>query len=194
MAEAVPANRKVIFAAIASVVLAADLISKTVAFDRLGLGGATGWLFDYSWVRFEFHTNLNRGALWGMGQGFAPVFAMLSVAAVVGIVYWLFIRKAAVSLWMTVTLALVTGGAIGNMYDRMGWHGVMLPNETEPAMAVRDFLHAQFGQPGEKLFLDWPIFNVADICLVTGAIMLVIHSFSTPGDRTTAIESNGSGE
>ncbi|MCA9059302.1 MAG: signal peptidase II [Planctomycetaceae bacterium] len=189
LSEVVPASRKIVYAFLTCAALIGDLVSKSVAFHRLGLGGSTEWLFDYSWVRFEFRTNLNQGALWGMGQGFAPVFAGFSVLAVGGIIYWLFFRRAAASLWITVTLALVSGGALGNMYDRMGWHGVCFPNEDEPALAVRDFFHFQFGQPGGKLFLDWAIFNIADVCLVTGAIMLVLHSFMTPAPEKTSEQS-----
>jgi signal peptidase II len=165
-----PSNRIPIFTVIAATALAVDLITKEVVFARLGLFGHTRWLID-SWVRFELHTNLNHGALWGMGQGFAPVFAGISVCAFAAIIFWLFIRNAASSLWLTIALALVSGGTLGNLYDRMGLHKISLPNQDQPALAVRDFLHFQFGG------FDWAIFNVADICLVVGAIMLLIQSF-----------------
>lgn len=170
---ALPGNRKYVFGTVAALALVADLWTKQLAFDQLGLFGRTDWLLD-SWVRFEFHTNLNQGALWGMGQGFAPGFAALSVVAFVGIIYWLFVRRAAESLWLTLALALVSGGTLGNLYDRLGLHGVCLPGEDQPALAVRDFFHFQFGS------FDWAIFNVADICLVTGAIMLMLQSLREP--------------
>jgi len=150
-----------------------DLISKEVVFERLGLFGRTEWLID-SWVRFELYTNLNQGALWGVGQGLAPFFAIVSVLAFGGIVYWLFFRGAACSLWLTTALALISGGTLGNLYDRLGLHKVSLPDKDEPALAVRDFLHFQFGS------FDWAIFNVADVCLVIGVIMLLIQSFREP--------------
>jgi signal peptidase II len=157
--------------------LAADLISKEVVFSRLGLFGRTRWLID-SWLRFELATNLNPGALWGIGQGLAPVFALISAAAFAGIVYWLFFRGAASSMWLTFALGLVSGGTLGNLYDRLGLHGISLPNKDEPALAVRDFLHFQFGD------LDWAIFNIADTCLVLGAIMLLLQSFRQPENAT----------
>ncbi len=167
--ERLPRNRYVIFFLIGGSSLWLDLWSKSYVFNWLGLFGRSEWLLD-SWLRFEFHTNLNQGALWGMGQGFAPVFAGLSVVAFGAILYVLFVKRAAVSLWLTISLALVSGGTLGNLYDRLGLHGVSLPGEDKAALAVRDFFHFQFGS------FDWAIFNVADICLVTGAIMLMVQS------------------
>ena len=123
-----------------------------------------------SWLKFEFLTNLNPGAVWGIGQGMAPVFAVLSIGAFIGILYWLFFCGAATSLWATVALALVSGGTLGNLYDRLGLHGIYLPNAQKRALAVRDFLHFEFGN------YDYPIFNIADSCLVVGAIMLILQS------------------
>jgi signal peptidase II len=167
---AYPRTRIGLYFVITIAALTADLLSKSMVFAQLGgVFQGTGWLLD-SWVKFELHTSLNPGALWGMGQGFAPAFAALSVVAFLGINYWLFFRGAAASLWLTVALAMVSGGALGNCYDRLGWHGEQFPNETKPALAVRDFLRFRFGT------YDYPIFNLADSFLVAGAIMLMIQS------------------
>ena len=174
--SAYPRTRIAVYVVLTTVALATDLISKSVIFGRLGgVFQGTGWLVD-GWLKFELHTSLNAGALWGMGQGFASFFALLSVVAVVGIVYWLFFRAAAASLWLTVALAMVSGGALGNCYDRLGLHGEHFPNDPEPALAVRDFLRFRFGT------YDYPIFNIADSFLVAGAIMLMIQSFKQEDD------------
>ena len=184
--QTVPWNRIPIYAAIAIVSLAADLGSKELVFRALGLHGRSDLLID-SWVKFDLLTNLNYGALWGVGQGMAPVFAVLSIGAFIGIVYWLFFCGAAISLWTTVALALVSGGTLGNLYDRLGLHGVVPPNATAPAQAVRDFLHFQFGT------YEYPIFNIADSCLVAGAIMLMLQSLKPVPSETLddAKSSNG---
>ena len=123
--DRLPRNRYLCFFGLTAFTLTLDLWSKSYVFEKLGLFGRTEWLID-SWVRFELHTNLNEGALWGMGQGFAPAFAGLSVIAFSAILYVLFIRKAAQSLWLTAALGLVSGGTLGNLYDRLGLHGVCL--------------------------------------------------------------------
>ena len=184
--QKVPGNRISIYAAIAVTSLAADLGSKELVFRALGLHGRSDLMID-SWVKFDLLTNLNYGALWGVGQGMAPVFAVLSIGAFVGVIYWLFICGAATSLWTTVALALVSGGTLGNLYDRLGLHGVVPPDATAPAQAVRDFLHFQFGT------YEYPIFNIADSCLVAGAIMLMLQSLKpVPGELISDATSSNS--
>ena len=187
--EKLPRNRVAIFAILSTACLTLDLYSKSIAFESLGVRNGGPWLFNNSWVRFRFFTSLNEGALWGMGQGFAWVFALLSVGAFCGIVYWLFVARAAESLWLTVCLALVSGVTLGNLYDRLGWHGITLPGQGQPIKAVRDFFHVQFGGTPDLPALDWAIFNVADICLMTGAIMLMIQSFFTQPETAPAASS-----
>ena len=178
----------ILFTTLTSFCLVLDLWSKSAAFNTFGLRNGSDWLFDVG-VRFRWFTSLNEGALWGMGQGFAWVFALLSVAAFAGIVYWLFAKKAAESLWLTVSLSFVSGGTLGNLYDRLGLHGIIVPGQTEPIKAVRDFFHFQFGGVPQNPALDWAIFNVADICLVTGAIMLMIQSLFAPEPIQVAAKS-----
>jgi signal peptidase II len=81
--------------------------------------------------------------------------------------------------WLVIALALVAGGIIGNLYDRLGlpglrWHA---PAERlgEPVLAVRDWIHVMV--PG---VIDWPIFNLADSWLVIGAAMLLLSSLRSP--------------
>jgi signal peptidase II len=164
-----PRSRLAVYLLITSLGTAADLGSKSLVFDSMGgVFRRTDWLFDTAWVRFELHTSLNRGALWGLGQGWALWFAALSVVALVGINYWLFFRHAARSLMLTCCLALISAGTLGNLYDRLGLHGVSFPGEAGPARAVRDFLHFQFGS------FDWAIFNFADCLLVVGSLLLFL--------------------
>jgi signal peptidase II len=180
----VPKKRKIYFAVLASICLVVDLWTKHRVFSEFGLRNGTDWLID-DWVRFRLFTSLNEGALWGMGQGFASIFALLSVGAFGGIIYWLFVKGGAASSWLTTALAFVTGGTLGNLYDRLGLHGITRPGETAAVKAVRDFFHFQFGT------FDWAIFNVADICLVTGAIMLMLQSLRQPAAVAEAAPAAG---
>jgi signal peptidase II len=148
-----------------------DLGTKEVVFRSVGFPGRTDWEWQFgSLVWCTLQTNFNYGALWGFGQGHAAVFAGLSVLAVLGILIYLFWFGAARSWWMTVALAFITSGALGNLYDRLGWHG-WKNGAGEAVCAVRDFLYFRFLET-----FDWPIFNFADSFLVTGAIMLVVQS------------------
>ncbi len=170
--SAVPASRHIVFFAIVVGACAADLATKSCVFRWLG---PPGMLREPWWLWkgvFGFQTSLNWGALFGMGQGFWPLFAALSVAAAVGIGVWLFGFGAARDWLLTVALALVTAGILGNLYDRLALHGLRDPGGAR-VHAVRDFIVMfQVGQ------WHWPNYNLADSALVCGAALLVWHAFA----------------
>ncbi len=147
-----------------------DLFSKRLVFHKWGYPGGESRLFLDAWVSFRFHTSFNRGALWGIGQHLTGFFAVLSILAVGMILYWLFARGALGSWTLTICLALIMAGTLGNLYDRLGLHGLADPITGEPIAAVRDFLLFRFGR------FDWPVFNFADVFLVTGALCLIAQS------------------
>jgi signal peptidase II len=179
--QAVPFSRYLVFFALAIGVCAADLSSKNWMFAHLGFPNSPDrppaqpwWLSDGV---FGFQTNLNEGALFGMGQGLWPLFAALSVGAAVAILVWLFAARAAHDWLLTVALSLVTGGIVGNLYDRLGLPGLAWPPHWagraagETVHAVRDFVLVWInGWP-------WPTFNIADSSLVCGAGLLICHAF-----------------
>jgi signal peptidase II len=189
----VPKNRYAVFAAIALCGCAIDLTTKSWIFAKLGFPASEPiWLWPGI---FSLETSLNEGALFGMGQGWTFVFAALSVCAGVGIVVWLFAFKAARELWLTVALACVMAGILGNLYDRVGMPGLAWPYADkhhargDHVYAVRDWLHFQCP------WFDWPIFNIADSLLVCGAGMLVLQSFrkEAPGDSPAAVKQSPAG-
>ena len=165
-------GRLILFAAIASCGTAADLFTKHWIFGKLWPpDGRKLWVWE-PFVAFEL--SLNQGALFGMGQGFVWLFALLSIVAALGILYWLFYRGEARDLWLCVALALVMGGILGNLYDRMGLHGLVLPGGSERIHAVRDWILLTYRGR------NWPNFNIADSLLVCGAVMLLIQVFFRP--------------
>ncbi len=166
-----PASRYVVFSLIAGVGLAWDLWTKHEVFAGIGYPMGSTDLYLDGWVTFRLYTSFNQGALWGVGQGMTWLFATMSVLAALGILFWLFVRAAARSLWLTVSLASIMAGTLGNLWDRLGVHGYQDVVTGGPIYAVRDFLLFTFGP------FHWPVFNFADVFLVTGAAMLVIQSF-----------------
>ena len=177
-----PGNRYAIYFLIAVCGCVLDLTTKSWIFDRLDMPGArpTWWIWEGV---FGFQTSLNEGALFGMGQGRVVLFAALSIAVVPGILYWLFVARAARDLLLTVALGLVTGGILGNLYDRLGlpglvWNSASLLHEVgDPVYAVRDWILVMIGS------FHWPNFNVADSMLVCGAILLVWHAFRQEAEK-----------
>lgn len=105
---------------------------------------------------FSFTLSYNDGAAWGILSGSMIVFYVITIAAF-GVFYMMikdvdFKNKTFYSIAVTLLIA----GAIGNFIDRLVYKEVI------------DFLDfIIFGY-------DFPIFNVADICLVVGMIMFAI--------------------
>ena len=119
--------------------------------------------------------HVNRGALFGLGNsgnGLNLWFAAVSVLAACFILAWASRPIIARDRFLCVALGLILGGTLGNLYDRMVFSG------------VRDFLHIDLGfWP----FSPWPDFNIADVCLVCGAGVLLAHSIfvSDTADQPT---------
>ncbi|MDB4338547.1 signal peptidase II [Rubripirellula sp.] len=162
----------ILFALLASLGLAADLTSKQLIFQWRGLPGQSDpwWLIDGV---LGIQTAVNPGAVFGMGAGKGMLFAVFSIFAIAGIVLWMFRFGGCQSKWLTWTLGLITGGILGNLYDRLGfWWDDHLPLEWKSG--VRDWV--LFRVEGLPFFDPWPNFNIADALLVVGACMLLYQS------------------
>lgn len=180
----VPLSRWIAFLSIACGGAAADLYTKQAIFQWRGLPNEQpAWWLVENYLGIE--TAVNIGAVFGIGAGQGTLFAALSVLAGIGVVTWLFVFGAARSWWMCVALAMVSGGIVGNLYDRLGfWWQEGMPVEWKSG--VRDWILMQAGDA-----YKWPNYNIADSLLVIGAGMLVWHSFF-PGDSLGQVEPDNS--
>lgn len=143
----------------------------------------------YWWIEgvFGIETAVNIGAVFGLGAGKGTFFAIFSIVAGIAIVVWLFKFGAAASLWLTWALGMISGGILGNLYDRLGlWWQVGYPVEWQSG--VRDWI--LFRIEGFPMLDPWPNFNIADALLVVGAGMLLIQSFWLSREAEPAIDSN----
>ena len=172
----IPLWRHVLFWTLAILGCSADLMTKHWAFSVSDLrGGAVWWLWE---GHAGFQQSLNEGALFGLGQGQVGWFAIFSFVALVAIPLWLFCFGAAGDLWLLVTLGCIVGGIVGNLYDRLGWHGrcweQFITTRSGPVYAVRDWILWCWDFDRG---LVWPNFNIADSLLVCGAVSLVLHAY-----------------
>lgn len=107
---------------------------------------------------------VNQGALFGLAGslGFSAnaFFASISVLAALAIMFWSTFPSTAADRSLCAALGLILAGTLGNLFDRIVFHG------------VRDFIHWHY----ENAF-DWPVFNLADCWLVCGAGLLLIQAF-----------------
>jgi len=166
------------FFAIAALAAIGDLATKSAIFARLGMPGEQRGIVLVPGM-LSLETNLNEGALFGLGQGLGGVFAAVSLCAIGGIVMLVSRPATRSDRWLLLALALITGGIIGNLYDRLGlpglqWHAP-LERRGEAVLAVRDWIHFQLDG-----VIDWPIFNLADSWLVIGAGLMLLISLRAP--------------
>ncbi len=103
---------------------------------------------------------VNQGALFGLGgnqKHLANLFFLgISILAAVIITIWALRKTGREDRLLSFALGIILGGTLGNLYDRIVFGG------------VRDFLYFYY--------IEWPVFNIADCCLVCGATLLFIQA------------------
>jgi signal peptidase II len=109
----------------------------------------------------------NRGAAFGLLSEWdvpyqSALLSVLSLGALVAIALY-FVRLPSSARLPRVALALVLGGALGNLIDRVRLGYVV------------DFVHAYWRQH------QWPDFNVADSAITIGVTLLVLDILRSPG-------------
>ncbi|MDY7104529.1 MAG: signal peptidase II [Actinomycetota bacterium] len=104
----------------------------------------------------RFNLAYNTGTAFSLGSTFGPIIAVLAVVIVVVLLRAGRTVTTTIGVW---ALGMVLGGAIGNLLDR-----VLNARDGFLDGAVVDFIDLQW----------WPIFNIADIGIVVGGVLLVL--------------------
>ena len=157
-------SRLILFAVIVVVMLVADRLTKVWAAGNLHDG-----VTEYDLGLVTLTLVHNRGAAFGMAQGGTVVFVAIAVVIVVAILVWLVFGKDHTRSEV-VGLSLVAAGGIGNLIDRL------------TTVYVVDFI--------EFNFIEFPVFNVADICVTCGVVLFIVALFSSTF-RTSAHDDEG---
>ncbi len=128
---------------------------------------------------FDITYTVNPGAafsfLAGAGGWQRWAFIALAAGVSVGLVVWLRHLATATQLLLIVGLALILGGAIGNVIDRIE-HG-----------HVVDFLHLHWGTA------SFPAFNIADVSISFGAVCVIFDALLESRRAKRAAMSKGAG-
>jgi signal peptidase II len=179
-------NRFALFFALALFGLSVDLATKSYIFSQY-FDPASGEQVRHWWIDgvLGVQCSTNPGALFGIGKGLSWFFAALSICAICAILSWLFVWRAALDRLLNISLGLITGGILGNLYDRLGF-GYLPGYPPSIKTNVRDWI--LFRIEGWSPFDPWPNFNIADSLLVTGAILLFINALFFADDTTPSKE------
>jgi len=146
----------IVVAVVAVIVIALDQWTKNWALTtmrlRMGADGEGPINLAGTWLRLVYVENT--GAAFSLGTGVTWIFSLIAVIVIIVI-----IRTATRlgSIWWAVALGGLLGGATGNLIDRL---------TRAPGVGrgyVVDFIQLPY----------WPVFNVADMCVVGSAILMV---------------------
>jgi signal peptidase II len=105
-------------------------------------------------------------------------FVALAVLASAGILAWLRQIDPRQKRLLAISLALVLGGAVGNLIDRI-WHGHVI-----------DFIHFHWERWTFLPFGSFPAFNVADTAISVGVALLLIDTLLEARRHRKAAASN----
>jgi signal peptidase II len=143
-----------VFALVALVMYAVDVSTKILALEKLEGRDDVPVIGDL----LQLHLTSNAGAAFSTGTQFTVVLTCIAIAAVI-VVLWLS-RRLGNLVW-AVGLGFLFAGVAGNLTDRMF-------REPGPFRGhVIDFL----------MLPNWPVFNVADICINIAAGLILIQAF-----------------
>ena len=114
----------------------------------------------------------NTGAMLGLGQNLPPILKIVFLQGlpilVLAIILIRILKKSSMDFRMMLAFAFVIGGGIGNLIDRIA-HG-----------SVTDFFQIKLG------FLKTGIFNMADVSVTLGILMLLLFSFTNKKEKSHA--------
>lgn len=148
--------RAIMMLTVIAVVVALDQLSKFWIVANFSFGELRPIIDGF----FNLTYTLNRGAAFGMFSGLSEglrqlVLALTTTVALLAVLYFL-AKDFRGRLPAQVALALILGGAVGNLIDRVR------------IGAVIDFLDFYIGSA------HWPAFNVADSCICIGVMVLIL--------------------
>lgn len=136
---------------ISTIVVFIDLLSKILVKNFLLLGHKNKIINNFFYITYVKNT----GAAWSIFSGVTILITIITLIIVAILIYY--IINHTLNKIEIVSYALILGGAIGNLLNRIMYGYVI------------DFLDF-------KIFnYNYPIFNIADISIVIGVFLLIIH-------------------
>ncbi len=129
----------------------ADRYSKIYVIDLIQLKGGEIYLYDYLNLTLNWNTGIAFGLLSSNANFFYHLISALILLIIIYLIYLMVISDNSGKL----TISLIIGGALGNLFDRLNYY------------AVPDFIDFHIQN------FHWFTFNVADIFISIGIIMML---------------------
>ena len=144
---------------IAFILFIIDMITKIIVTSNMTVGSSINVISGFFSITYVENT----GAAWGIFSNGTVLLGLLSVVFLIVFTKYILDQKS-ISLFNSINYALIIAGVFGNMIDRFARGFVV------------DFLNFQI------FSYDFPVFNVADIFIVVG-IMLVVIDYLLVGGK-----------
>lgn len=122
---------------------------------------------------FNLKLAYNEGAAFSSFEGMTFMLVVLPILIVIGLVLWMWQTPKQNKL-VNIGLALILGGAFGNIYDRVFNDGKVI-----------DFIDWYIVWDGAEK--HWPTFNIADSVIMIGVGLLIIDAIKNPENKTEKI-------
>ncbi len=139
---------------IALVVLVLDQITKKIVSGSMEVGDQISVIGEF----FKIHLYKNNGAAFSMLPNQRLFFIVITIAAVIGIIWYIRRNRSSGRALILAALGLILGGTIGNLIDRALYGEVV------------DFFKLTFGS------YIFPIFNIADIGITIGVVLILLDT------------------
>jgi len=133
---------------VSSLIVIIDRLTKGIVLKNYSEGESVGVIPGF----FHLTLVMNTGGAFGLFKGYSVIFTISSVLIIILICVYIW-RNRCKDLLILIALGLITGGAAGNLIDRVAFGYVI------------DFLD----------FRIWPVFNIADASITVGAFILAMR-------------------
>jgi signal peptidase II len=141
----------VLYFAVAALVVILDQSSKRIIWELFRYSGGTDVIGHF----LRISLSKNRGAVFGILSNTKQLLLVITIISI-GVLGFFAYRMRYAPTHKRVCLGLILGGAFGNLIDRLA------------AGEVLDFIDMGVG------IYRWPTFNVADIAVTIGAVLLIL--------------------
>lgn len=151
-----------VYFVIVAIIIAIDQLTKLWIVRDFELHESVSVIGEF----FQITSHRNRGAAFGILQDQRWFFIIITIIIVIGIIWYMLkmVREGATLL--PIALTFVLGGALGNFIDRVRTGEVV------------DFMHFTFTFDwfGRQIKYEYAIFNVADMAVVLGVILVLLDT------------------